>query len=349
MKKSKTKVKLGSYTIDNNSLPYIIAEIGVNHECSITLAKKMIKQAADNGANAVKFQSYKANKIAAKYSPSYWDTREEKSTSQYKLFKKYDKFNINDFKELKKYCDKKKIDFLSTPFDNDIVDELNPIVPLFKIASADITNLPLLKKVAKTKKPIILSTGASNLEEIKFSFNFLKKHGAKNIVILHCILSYPTINTDANLNMITNLKNEFPKNLIGYSDHTKPDKDMSSVVSSYLLGARVIEKHFTFNKNLKGNDHYHSMDKDDLKNMVVKLRHVHSLMGNEKIKKCVKVEKKSRINARRSIYSSKFIKKGTRIGLSDLICKRPGIGLSPLNIYRLIGRKTKKYKRRESD
>ena len=186
MKNIKKRLKLGSYTITENSLPYIIAEIGVNHECSLSLAKKMIDQASQGGAHAVKFQSYKADKIASKNSPSYWDTREEKSTSQYSLFKKYDKFEMDDFKKLKKYCEKKKIDFLSTPFDNEIVDKLNPLVPLFKVASADITNLPLLKKIAKTKKPIILSTGASNLEEIKFSYNFLKK--MDQIKLLYCIV-----------------------------------------------------------------------------------------------------------------------------------------------------------------
>jgi len=237
---------------------------------------------------------------------------------------------------------------LSTPFDNDVVDKLNPLVPLFKVASADITNLPLLKKVAQTKKPIILSTGASNLEEIKFSYNFLKKNGTKEIIILHCILSYPTKHIDANLKMITNLKNEFPNNFIGYSDHTKPDDDMSSVISSYLLGARVIEKHFTHNKKLKGNDHYHSMDKNDLKKMIIKLKNAQTLMGTEKIKKCIKVEKKSRLNARRSIYANKLIKKGHKIKLSDLICKRPGSGLSPIKIYKMIGKKAKQNIQKDS-
>ncbi len=348
MKNIKKRLKLGSYTITEDSLPYIIAEIGVNHECSLTLAKKMIDQASQGGAHAVKFQSYKADKIASKNSPSYWDTREEKSTSQYSLFKKYDKFEINDFKKLKKYCDKKKIDFLSTPFDNEVVDKLNPLVPLFKVASADITNLPLLKKIAKTKKPVILSTGASNLKEIKFSYNFLKKNGSKKIVILHCILSYPTKNIDANLKMITNLIDEFPENYIGYSDHTKPNNDMSSIVSSFILGARVIEKHFTFNKKLKGNDHYHSMDKNDLKKMIIKLKNAQSLIGTEQKKKCVGVEKKSRINARRSIYANKLISKGNKIKSSDLICKRPGAGISPIKIYKIVGKKAKNMIKKDS-
>ena len=243
---------------------------------------------------------------------------------------------------------KKKIDFLSTPFDNEVVDKLNPLVPLFKVASADITNLPLLKKIAKTKKPVILSTGASNLKEIKFSYNFLKKNGSKKIVILHCILSYPTKNIDANLKMITNLIDEFPENYIGYSDHTKPNNDMSSIVSSFILGARVIEKHFTFNKKLKGNDHYHSMDKNDLKKMIIKLKNAQSLIGTEQKKKCVGVEKKSRINARRSIYANKLISKGNKIKSSDLICKRPGAGISPIKIYKIVGKKAKNMIKKDS-
>ena len=141
--------------------------------------------------------------------------------------------------------------------------------------------------------------------------------------------------------MISSLKKEFPNNFIGYSDHTKPDKDMSSVVSSYILGARVIEKHFTFNKKIKGNDHYHSMDKKDLKVMLEKLKNTKILLGGEISKKCTNAEKKSRINARRSIYANKDIKKGDKIQPSDLICKRPGKGLSPLKFYKIIGKKAK--------
>ena len=341
MKKNK-RLKLGSHIISENSFPYIIAEIGVNHECSINLAKKMIRQAKKSGAHAVKFQSYKADKIASKNSPSYWDVREEKTNSQFNLFKKYDKFNFSDFKLLKKFCNKMKIDFLSTPFDNDVVNELNSLVPFFKVASADITNLPLLKKIAKTKKTVILSTGASNLNEIKNAYKYLKKNGTKNIVILHCILNYPTKNKDANLNMIIDLKEYFPNDFIGYSDHTKPDKDLNSIIISYILGARVIEKHFTYNKKLKGNDHYHSMDFIDLKKIVKKLLVVRELLGTINSKTCLKEELISRKNARRSIYANKFIKKNKKIHENDLICKRPGMGISPLNFYKIIGKKAKK-------
>ena len=338
----KKELKLGSFKINSKSLPYIIAEIGVNHECSLINAKKMIFQAKKGGANAVKFQSYKADKIASKNSPSYWDIKEERIVSQYQLFKKYDKFNISDFKKLKKYCDKLKIDFLSTPFDNEVVDELNPLVPFFKVASADITNLPLLKKIAEKKKPVILSTGASNLDEIQFALKYLKKYGSNDVVILHCILSYPTKNEDANLNMIKVLKDEFPRNFVGYSDHTKPDNELNSIITSYILGARVIEKHFTFNKKLKGNDHYHSMDKNDLKKITLSLKKIKELIGKSEEKKTVKVEFLSRKNARRSIYANTDIYKGAKIKRSDLICKRPGTGVTPLKFDKIVGKVAKK-------
>ncbi len=336
------KLKLGSHVISSNSLPYIIAEIGVNHNCSIKIAKKMIRQAKTGGAHAVKFQTYKAEKIASKKSPSYWDTKEEKSTNQYNLFKKYDKLEISDYKILKKYCDQINIDFLSTPFDNDVVIPLNSLVPLFKVASSDITNFPLLEKIAKTKKTVLLSTGASTLKEIKLAYNFLRKKGTKNIVILHCILSYPTLDRNANLNMISDIQKNFPDTFIGYSDHTKPSKNMDSIIASYILGARVIEKHFTYNKKLKGNDHYHAMDINDLKIMVDQLNKTRKLLGNVNHKKPIKEEFLSRKNARRSIYTNKKIKINQIIKESDIICKRPGVGMSPNNFYKIVGKRSKR-------
>ena len=185
----KKNIKLGSFKLTNNSGPYIIAEIGVNHECSIKLAKKMIDQASSGGAQAVKFQTYKAEKIAAKKSPFYWDLSEEKTKSQYELFKKYDQFEFKDYLLLQKYCKKKGIDFLSTPFDEDAVDKLNNLVPFFKIASADLNNFPLLEKIAKKKKAVLLSTGASNIKEIRDQQIFSKKGYKDCSTSLYFILS----------------------------------------------------------------------------------------------------------------------------------------------------------------
>ncbi len=324
-----------------NSFPYVIAEIGVNHEGSIKKAKKLITDAVKGGADAVKFQTYKAETLAAKKSPAYWDLTKEKTKSQYKLFKKFDKFNKEQYKKLFYFCKEKKIDFSSTPFDEKAVDFLNPFLKFFKIASADINNLPLIKKIASKGKPVIISTGASNLKEIKYAVNFLKKNGCKEIIIMHCILNYPTKDTDANLNMICDLKKKFPKHIIGYSDHTLPDKNMTNLLTAYLFGAKVIEKHFTDNKKKRGNDHYHSMDLKDLKVFSEIKKKVKILSGSLK-KKPIESEKISRKNARRSIVLQKKISKGQKINSRFLITKRPGTGITADNWYKIIGKKAKR-------
>ena len=181
-------IKIGKKLINHNSKPYFIAEIGVNHEGSMVKAKKMIKQAKLIGLDAVKFQTYKAENLVIKNSPAYWDIKKEKTNSQFKLFKKYDKFNKKDYFELHKYCKKINIDFLSTPFDLESISWLKNLMPAIKIASADINNYPLLKAVGLTKKKVLISTGASNLNEIKNAIRILKKFGSKDIIIMHCIL-----------------------------------------------------------------------------------------------------------------------------------------------------------------
>ena len=326
---------------NNKIFPYIIAEIGVNHECSLKKAKKLIDLAASSGANSAKFQTYKAEKLASKYSPAYWDMKKEKTSSQYVLFKKYDKFDNSHYRELYKHCKKRKIDFSSTPFDEEAVDFLNPFLKFFKVASADINNLPLLKKVASKKKPVILSTGASNISEIKFAISYLKKFGCKEIVIMHCILSYPTSDENANLDMISDLKKTFPNNIIGYSDHTLPNQNMVNLVTANILGAQVIEKHFTDNKKKKGNDHFHSMDSRDLRGFFKLNKKIKQIRGKNK-KRVIKCELQSRKYARRSIVISKDIKKGERIVKSSLTTKRPGTGVTPNFIEKVIGKKAKK-------
>lgn len=335
------KIKLGNKIISNQSLPYIIAEIGVNHECSIKMAKKMIFLAKKGGADAAKFQTYKAELITSKFARGYWDTKKEKTKSQFQLFKKYDLFEKQHYQELSDYCKKIKIEFISTPFDTEAVDMLDKLVRFYKVSSSDITNFPLLKKIASKKKPVILSTGASTIKEIKQALNCLKKNKCKNVVLLHCILNYPTYDKDANLNMITSLKNKFPKNLIGYSDHTLPSKEMKNLITAYILGARVIEKHFTINKKMTGNDHYHSMDYKDLKKFKDELDYLQIIVG-KKEKTFLKSEVKSRKFARRSIVAKNFIKKNQLIKLSDLICKRPGTGLEPSKLNLVVGKKAKR-------
>ena len=325
---------------DNNF--YLIAEIGVNHECSLKSAKKLILQAKKAGASAAKFQTYKASNLAKINSKAYWNLKKEKTKTQYKLFSKYDKFDSYEYKILAKFCKKIGIDFLSTPFDLGAVDMLRPIVPLFKVSSSDITNVPLLEKIAETKKPVLISTGASSINEIKNAIKIIQK-GTDKIVIMHCILSYPTVDENANLKMILDLKKKFPKFIIGYSDHTVPDKNMLNTSVAYMLGAKVIEKHFTHNKKLRGNDHYHSMDSKDLELLVNNLKRINTIYGKSETKKVLNCELKSRKFARRCIVARKNLKKNQKIRENDLITLRPNtIGVPASQWKKIIGKKLKR-------
>ncbi|PPR48022.1 MAG: N,N'-diacetyllegionaminic acid synthase [Alphaproteobacteria bacterium MarineAlpha5_Bin9] len=335
------KVFLKNDEIINKNFPYVIAEIGVNHEGSLTKAKELIDLAALGGAHAAKFQTYKANNLASINSPAYWDTNKEKSTNQNELFKKYDAFNKNEYYELHNHCKRKDIDFLSTPFDIESVEYLDPVLKFYKIASADITNVPLLTAIANKKKPIVISTGASKMSEIKFAHDLLKKNGCPDVSILHCVLNYPTLNENANLLMIRDLSETFPRSTIGYSDHTIPDEKMFILTTAYLMGAKIIEKHFTDDKTLKGNDHYHAMDYEDLKKFFSNLRNIINIQGYKK-KDCLPTEEISRLNARRSIIVSKKILKGEKISSSNITCKRPGSGISPIHWNDILNKKVNK-------
>ncbi len=334
-------IRIGKRKISEFSKPLIIAEIGVNHECSLKRAKKLVSQAKKSGADVVKFQTYKAEKIASKFSPSYWDKKKEKTKNQFELFKKLDHFNEKEYRNIYRFCKKIGIEFASTPFDLESVDMLNKMVTFFKVSSSDITNYPLLKKVASKKKPIILSTGASNIKEIKEALAVIKKYKNK-VILMHCILNYPTLNKNANLRMIKSLKKEFPNNLVGYSDHTLPCKNMTNLCTAFSIGASVIEKHFTDNKKQKGNDHYHAMDKHDLKIFLKKIDEIYESLGNFKFKTFIHSEKISRKNARRSIVVTKNVKKGEKIKKDILMCKRPGTGIPPKDFNKILGKKFKK-------
>ena len=324
--------------------PYIIAEIGVNYydiakQRNISLmeaSKLMVKEAKQAGADAVKFQSYKANKIASKNSPSYWDLTKESTNNQYDLFKKFDKFGEKEYIEIAEYCKKINVDFMSTPFDLEAVDYLNKLVNIHKISSSDITNFPLIRKVARTRKKILLSTGASDISEVVNACNVIREYN-DDIVLLHCILNYPTLNHNAHLKMIESLKNLAPE--VGYSDHTLPDNNMLALTLATVLGATYIEKHFTLDKTLPGNDHYHAMDPEDLKQYIKSYTKANELLGNTRMKTCLKSEAISRSNARRSVYVIKDLKKGTILKESDLICKRPAHGVCASFFERLIGKK----------
>ncbi len=330
------KFSIGEFEVGDNLSPYIIAEIGVNHEGSMDLAKRLIDEAVKGGAHAAKFQSYKAGKIASKNSPAYWDQSKESTDSQYKLFQKYDGFEQKEYEELADYCRNSGIHFMSTPFDLDAVDFLSPLMPAFKIASADITNVPLIRKCAKQGKPLIISTGAATLSEIEFALITARNAGAREISLLHCVLNYPTPEENAQLGMILSLKRIFPEVVIGYSDHVAPDETISALESAMLLGACILEKHFTHDKTLEGNDHYHAMDEDDLRAFIVKSKKYQKLISTDS--KDLSKETAARKHARRSIYAARDIRSGEIITEDMIIAKRPAHGISPIFWDEIVGK-----------
>ena len=315
------------------SRPYWIAEAGVNHEGSLDTAIQMVIAAKHAGADAIKFQFYKAEKIASSDAKSYWDRNEEPSENQVELFQKYDNFSAQDFQKIAIECKRKNIEFLCTPFDLDGADFLNELVPAFKISSSDFNNYPLIKRVKSKNKPIILSTGATTQKELE---QFRIQYGVDNTILLHCVLNYPTKNENANLSMISELKRMFKNSLVGYSDHTIASPRGACFLASGL-GACVIEKHFSLDKTLKGNDHYHSATPEDLKELITESEIAWSMRGNGLLD-IENVQLEARQQARRSIYAAVDIEKGKKISEEMLIMLRPGTGLPPTEIDNVVGR-----------
>ena len=326
-------------------LPVLIAEAGVNYydiaaKLGISLldaAKLMIAEAQKSGVHAIKFQSYKANELAAKTSPSYWDLSENPVTSQRELFSHFDLFGEKEYTELAQYALDIGIEFLSTAFDEQSADYLYPLMNVYKISSSDLSNIPFIEYQAKKGKPCLLSIGAADEREIDFAVSAIRRFNNQPLVLLHCVLEYPTPLADANLRKIATLKTKYPDCYIGYSDHTKPTEDCDVIKCAYALGAQVVEKHYTLDKTLKGNDHFHGMDPEDAKRILSALDRVEMLCGNGELK-CLENEKISRLNARRSLVSRTRIAKGAVVTREMLASKRPGTGISPVEIDKIIGR-----------
>jgi N-acetylneuraminate synthase len=297
--------------------PYLIAEAGVNFYDTAKIrgvtpleeAIHYVDCAKAAGIDAIKFQSYKASTIASKHSPAYWDTTKETTKSQYELFCKFDSFGEAEYRKLYEHCCEVGIDFMSTPFDYASADYLADMVDIFKISSSDLSNLPFLAHIAKKGKPIFLSVGASYLSEVELAVRTIKENGCKDIALLHCVLSYPCKNEDANLNIIPTLKNIFPDIKIGYSDHTLPDETMTILTTAYLLGAEIIEKHFTLDKTLPGNDHYHAGDPEDFSKAVHNFELVNVIRGQSE-KTVLPCEIVPRREARRSLVLTRDMKQG---------------------------------------
>ena len=316
------------------NVPFVIAEAGVNHEGKMELAKRLVDEAAEAGADAIKFQTYKAETLASRDSPAYWDTSKEPTTSQYELFRKHDSFWKDEFEKLKLYCDQAGITFLSTPFDTASATFLNDLMPVFKISSSDITNRPFIEFICQFKKPVLLSTGASSLAEIAEAVEWIEACGNR-LALLHCVLNYPTADENAALGMIPALKRIFPRHVIGYSDHTLPG-DMHILELATVLGATVLEKHFTFDKTLPGNDHYHAMDKSDLARFYRRIRAALAAIGPLEVR-ALPEEEPARRNARRSLVAARAISAGARLTGADLTWKRPAHGISPRNYREVLG------------
>lgn len=335
-----TRITSGKFTL--------IAEIGVNYYdiakqfniSNMDAAKLMCKEAKDAGVHAVKFQTYKAENLAAADSPSYWDTSEEATTSQRELFKKYDSFGKTEYTELAQYCKELEIPFCSTAFDFESADYLEPLMDVYKVSSSDLTNLPFIEYQASKGKPMIMSVGAGDLEEMRLAVETVRKVNNQPLVLCHCVLEYPTPYEHVNLRRIESLKQEFPDLIIGYSDHCKPDECCDVIKSAYILGAHVVEKHFTLDRTLPGNDHYHAMDPLDARKILSGIDFVETILGNGSLG-FSETEQSARLNARRSIVAASDILAGTKITREMLTFKRPGTGIAPKEIIHILGKRAK--------
>lgn len=315
---------------------YIIAEAGVNHNGDINLAKRMISEAKKAGVDAVKFQTFKAENLVSTYAvkADYQKDTTGSDESQLDMLKKLE-LTYDNFTELCEYANEHQIDFLSTPFDNESIDFLLTLdMPFWKIPSGEITNKPYLEKIMQTKKPVILSTGMCTIFEIEDALNIFNDYERSDITLLHCNTEYPTPYEDVNLYAMCTLKDLF-KVKVGYSDHTK---GIEVAIAAATLGATIIEKHFTLDKNMNGPDHKASLEPEELRNMVLSIRNIEKSLGTG-IKEPSLSEKKNISIARKSIVAKCFIEEGEILTKQNITTKRPGDGISPMNWYDVLGKK----------
>lgn len=328
-----TEIKIDGIKIGNDNPCYAIAEAGANHDGNLTKALKLIDAAIEGKASCIKFQTYKAKRLSTKTAPKYWDDG-KRTESQFDVFKKLDMLEDDDWKQIFEYARKKDITCFSTPFDEQSVDLLYSLgVPAFKIASADITHLPMIKHIASKKLPIFISTGMASDSEIQEAINAIEDEGNHDVILMHCMTSYPTKFEDANLDIMQRLSEEYPSFVIGYSDHTP---GILVALFSTFYGAKVIEKHFTFNKSLSESpDHKLSLDAKDFSDLMEGLK-IAQLTKGSRIRNNFDCEKESIKYARRSIVSTKRITKGTIITLDMLDIKRPATGIYPKFLDKVV-------------
>lgn len=317
----------------------IIAEAGVNHNGSIELAKKLVEQAKYAGADVVKFQTVNLNNLVTRNAKKadYQVNNTNNNESQFEMLKKI-VLTYDDFVELKKHCDSLGIEFLSTPFDLDSIDFLNSFnMPFWKIPSGEITNYPYLVKIANTHSDIVMSTGMSELQEIEDAIKVLKDNGCGKIKLLHCNTEYPTPYEDVNLKAMIALKDRFNVE-VGYSDHTR---GIEVPIAAVAMGATIIEKHFTLDRNMEGPDHKASLEPDELKEMVKSIRNIENALGDG-VKKVSNSERKNIEIARKSIVAKCSIKKGEKFSIDNITTKRPGNGINPMRWNEVLGKVAKK-------
>ena len=332
--------KIGNKFVGENHPVYIIAEAGCNHDGKLEQGFRLIEEAAKNGADAIKFQTFKAGKLVTKTAEQWWLPEEQRQgKKQIDLYKTQDTFGFNEYKTLSDYCNKFGITFLSTPFYDESLDLLERLnVPAYKISSTDLTNLPFLEYIAKKQKPIILSAGASFLGEIAESIETIRGIGNERISLLHCIVEYPAPMNHANLNFIKTLKKAFPDYIIGFSDHTL---GYVADIVAVSFGAKIIEKHFTIDKTIRGApDHITSVDPKELSDLVKEVRAAESSFGSYE-REILEYEKSAREFGRRKLVANSNIPKDTVIEGYMITAKRNVEGLYPKHLKDVLGKKAK--------
>lgn len=332
----KQRFEIGSRVVGTGEPAYVIAEAGVNHNCDVALGCRLVDAAKTAGADAIKFQSYKASKIATRVAPRYWFEPSDPKGTQWDTFDRLDKLSDADFAALLIHAKSAGITAFSAPFDDEAVDVLASLdVPAFKIASADLTCHPLIARAARIGKPMILSTGTSTLAEVEEALDVCRKEGNDRVVLLHCTLKYPCPPEGINLRMMTHLMEAFPDVPVGLSDHSL---GISVPQAAVALGACVVEKHFTVDKTLPGSpDHHLSVDEAEMKAMVEGIRTVEKALGRAQ-KGLEPLEREAYLYARRSVTSAVAIPRGSTILREMLTYKRPGTGINPRFFDLVVGR-----------
>lgn len=335
---SRRSLTIQNKVIDDNSDCFVIAEIGHNHQGSIEICKQLFKAAKECGVDAVKLQKRHNKKL---YTKEFYDSvynSENAFGPTYGLHREALEFNKEQYRELQNYARKLNLIFFATPFDFESVDLLEDLdIPAFKIASGDLTNIPLIQYIAKAGKPIIMSTGGGSIEDVKRAQNVIMSINSQ-LAILQCTASYPSEFSELDLQVIRTYQEYFAENIIGFSAH---DNGIAMSVAAYVLGARIIEKHFTLNRIMKGTDHVFSLEPIGMRKLVRDLRRVRIALGDG-AKKIYESEKNGILKMRKKIVAAHNLKKGQILLNKDIDYKSPGDGLHPYRIEDLIGKRLRR-------